>query len=202
MIGFACILARAAQFCPVMPLKGGIKQRIARAQKATTVSTEKCDDIVRRNFKKGKWSAPDVVELSDAVASIVPNACPRSKHWMDVPYAKRSSTSGSNASHTIDQSDQRMFLIHLSCRKGRCRLVLQCQTSIIHRASLYTDATGEVRRGLTTTMIQYTGPSTWSAGGYIKETQPTKSVATVTMQNEIPQTLPKMVRSNNMHCHE
>ena len=61
-----------------MPLKGGIKQRIARAQKATTVSTEKCDDIVRRNFKKGKWSAPDVVELSDAVASIVPNACPSS----------------------------------------------------------------------------------------------------------------------------
>ena len=80
-----------ALFCPVMPLKGGIKQRIARAQKATTVSTEKVDNIVTRNFKKGKWSAPDVVELSDAVASIVPNACPRSK----------SSTSGSNASHTI-----------------------------------------------------------------------------------------------------
>ena len=87
----------------------------------------------------------------------------------DVPYAKRSSTSGSNASHTIDQSDHRMFLIHLPSR-------------------------------LTTTMSQYLGPSTWSAGGYIKETQPTKSVATFTMQNEIPQTLPKMVRSNNMHC--
>ena len=28
------------------------------------------------------------------------------------------------------------------------------------------------------------------------------AAATVTMQNEIPQTLPKMVRSNNMHCHE
>ena len=32
---------------------------------------------MRRTFKKGKWSAPDVVELSD-VASIVPNAGPSS----------------------------------------------------------------------------------------------------------------------------
>ena len=90
----------------------------------------------------------------------------------DVPYAKRSSTSGSNASHTIDQSDYRMFLIQIPSR-------------------------------LTTTMSQDRGPSTWSAGGYIKETQPTKSVGSVTMQNNIPQrqTLPKMVRSNNMHHH-
>ena len=90
----------------------------------------------------------------------------------NVPYVKLSSTSGSNASHTIDQSDYRMFLIQIPSR-------------------------------LTTTMSQDRGPSTWSAGGYIKETQPTKSVGSVTMQNNIPQrqTLPKMVRSNNMHHH-
>ena len=90
----------------------------------------------------------------------------------NVPYVKLSSTSGSNASHTIDQSDYRMFPIHLPSR-------------------------------LTTTMNQDIGPSPWIAGGYIKETQPTKSVGSVTMQNNIPQrqTLPKMVRSNNMHHH-
>ena len=94
---------------------------------------------------------------------------------INAPYAKSSSTSGSNASHTIDQSDYRMFLIHLLCRKGRSRL-LQCQTNIIHRDLCSTDAAGKIRRG-----------------GYIKIWHPRKGVASVTMQNEIPQTLPKMV---------
>ena len=38
----------------------------------------------------------------------------------------------------------------------------------------------------------YTGHSTWSAGGYIKIWQPAKGVASVTMQNDLPQTLPKI----------
>ena len=45
-------------------------------------------------------------------------------------------------------------------------------------------------------------PSSFSMHSHVGTAAAAAAAATVTMQNEIPQTLPKMVRSNNMHCHE